>query len=151
MDVVKYLLVVHQCNPNCKDKDGRTPLDLAVNYPAAARELVKAGAKSNTKPPQLPVKIFIVGNLSVGKSSLTKALQTETSALGAALASITGPRLVSDVEQKTAGIVPCQFTSRKYGHVTFYDFAGQQEYYASHAALLQNAISSSASLFIITL
>ena len=150
VDVVKYLLVVHHCDPNCKIKDGRTPLDLAVgHYPAVARELINAGAKSTTKPPQPRVKIFIVGNPSAGKSSLTKALQTETSALGATLASITGPRLVSDVEQKTAGIVPCQFTSRKYGHVTFYDFAGQQEYYASHAALLQNSISSSAPLFII--
>ena len=149
IEVVKYLLVVHHCDPNCKDKDGRTPLDLAMKNPAVARELIKAGAKSTSKPPRPPVKIFIVGNPSAGKSSLTKALQTETSALGAALASITGPRLVSDVEQKTAGIVPCQFTSRKYGHVILYDFAGQQEYYASHAALLQNSISSSAPLFII--
>ena len=149
VEVVKYLLVVHHCDPNCKTKGGRTPLDLAVVHPAVTRELIKAGAKSTSKPPRPPVKIFIVGNPSAGKSSLTKALQTETSALGAALASITGPRLVSDVEQKTAGIVPCQFTSRKYGHVTFYDFAGQQEYYASHAALLQNSISSSAPLFII--
>ena len=75
---------------------------------------------STTDPPQPPVKV-----------------------------SITGPRLVSDVEQKTAGIVPCRFTSRKYGQVIFYDFAGQQEYYASHATLLKNSISSSAPLFII--
>ena len=148
-EVVKYLLVVHHCDPNRVDKNGRAPLDLAVYHPAVARELIKAGAKSTTKPPQPPVKVFIVGNPSAGKSSLTKALQTETSALGAALSSITGPRLVSDVEQKTAGIAPCQFTSRKYGHVTFYDFAGQQEYHASHAAMLQNFISSSAPLFII--
>ena len=149
MEVVKYLLVVHHCDPNCRIKDGRTPLDLALRHPAVARELIKAGAKSTTKPPQPPMKIFIVGNPSAGKSSLTKALQTETSALVAALASITGPRLVSDVEQNTAGIVPCQFTSRKYGQVILYDFAGQQEYYASHAALLQNSISFSAPLFII--
>ena len=145
----KCLIAVHHCNLNLKSKDGCTPLDLAVNHPVLIRELVKAGAKSTTKSPQPPVKIFIVGNPSAGKSSLTKALQTETSALRAKLASITGPRLVSDVEQKTAGIVPCQFTSRKYGHVTFYDFAGQQEYYASHAALLQNSISSTVPLFII--
>ena len=148
-ELVKYLLHEGQCNPNCKSKDGSTPLDLAVGDPEISRDLVKAGANATTKPPQPPVKVFIVGNPSAGKSSLTKALQRETSALGAALASITGPRLVSDVEEKTAGIVPCQFTSKKYGHVTFYDFAGQQEYYASHAALLQNSISSSAPLFII--
>ena len=153
MEVVKYLLFKHHCNPNCITKDGYHPLDLAVNYgyPAVARELIKAGAKSTTKPSQSPIKIFIVGNPSVGKSSLTKALQTETSALGAAIGSITRPRLVSDVEQKTAGIVPFQFTSRKYGRIIFYDFAGQQEFYASHAALLQNSLSSSAPLFIIVI
>ena len=149
MEIVKYLLHECHCNPNCKTKGGSTPLDLAVGTQKITRELVKAGANATTKPPQPPVKVFIVGNPSAGKSSLTKALQTETSALGAALASITGPRLVSDVEQKTVGIVPYQFTSKKYGNVTFYDFAGQQEYYASHAALLQNSISSSAPLFII--
>ena len=146
--IVKYLLVVHHCNPNSKDKYDRTPLELAVNHPAVVKELIKAGAESTNIPPP-PVKIFIVGNPSAGKSSLTKALQSEKSVLGAALAPITKPQLVSDVEQKTAGIVPCQFTSRKYGQVIFYDFAGQQEYYASHAALLQNSISSSPPLFII--
>ena len=148
-ELVKYLLHEGRCNPNCKSKLGFTPSDLAFGDPGMIRELVKAGANAITKPPQPPVKVFIVGNASTGKSSLTKALQTKTSALGAVLASITGPRLVSDVEEKTAGIVPCQFISKKYGHVTFYDFAGQQEYYASHAALLQNSISSSAPLIII--
>ena len=148
-ELVKHLLNKGRCNPNCKSKNGFTPFDLAVGNPGMTRELIKAGVNATTKPPQAPVKVFIVGNPSAGKSSLTKALQTETSALGAALAFITGPRLVSDVEEKTAGIVPCQFISKKFGHVTFYDFAGQQEYYASHAALLQNSISSSAPLFII--
>ena len=106
-------------------------------------------SESKSKSPQQPVKVFIVGNPSVGKSSLAKALQTETSALGAALASIIGPRLVSGVEQKTAGIVPCQFTSKKYGPVILYDLGGQVEYYASHTALLQSSESSSTPLFII--
>ena len=151
-DVVEYLLMKCKCNPNCKDKDGNTPLDLDVNNTegnSCARILLEAGAKPTAKPPPPPVKIFIVGNPSVGKSSLTKALQTETSALGAALAFVAGSRLVRDVEQETAGIVPCQFTSRSYGEVTFFDFAGQQEYYASHAALLKNSISSATPLFII--
>ena len=148
-ELVLYLLVECHCNPNCKTTDGHTPLDLAVNFPKVARELIKAGVKANTKLPQPPVKVFIVGNPSTGKSSLKKALQTETSALGAAVGSIFGPRMVQDVEPQTAGIIPCQFTSKKYGRVIFYDFAGQQEYYASHAALLQNSISSSAPLFII--
>ena len=151
-NVAEYLLVECKCNPNCKDKDGRTPLDLDVNNPVSlscAKILINAGAKPSAKPPLPPVKIFIIGNPSVGKSSLTKALQTETSALGTRLSFITGSRLVCNVEQKTAGIVPCQFTSKIYGEVTFFDFAGQQEYYASHAALLKNSISSATPLFII--
>ena len=148
-ELVKYLLHQCYCNPNCKSKDGITPLDLAEGDPGMTRDLVKAGANATIKSPQPPVKVFIVGNPSAGKSSLTKALQTETSALGAMLASITGQRLIPDVKHKTAGVVPCQFTSRKYGRVIFYDFGGQQEYYASHAALLQNSISFSAPLFII--
>ena len=150
-NVAEYLLVECKYNPNCKDKDGHTPLDLDMNnfvsY-SCAKILLEAGAKPTVKPPPPPVKIFIVGNPSAGKSSLTKALQTETSAMGAALAFITGPQLVRNVEQKTAGIVPCQFTSKTYGEVTFFDFAGQQEYYASHAALLKNSISSSTPLFL---
>ena len=142
---------MHKCDPNCKNKRNLTPLDLVPNveFPGVAGELIRAGGKPILKPPSPPVKVFIVGNPSSGKSSLTKALQMKTSALGAALASITGPQLVSDVELKTAGIVPSQCNSRKFGHVIFYDFAGQQEYYASHAALLQSFISSSAPLFII--
>ena len=147
--MAEYLLVNCKCNPNCKDKDGRTPLDLDVNNPVSrscARLLLEAGAKPTAKPPPPPVKIFIVGNPSAGKSSLTKALQTESSTLGAI---ITGSRLVRNVEEKTAGIVPCQFTSRSYGEVTFFDFAGQQEYYASHAALLKNSISSATPVFLL--
>ena len=150
--IAEYLLVNCKCNPNCKDKDGHTPLDLDMYIRVShrcAKILLKAGAKPTVKPPPPPVKIFIVGNPSAGKSSLTKALQTETSALGTALAFVTGSRLVHDVEQRTAGIVPRQFTSKSYGEVTFFDFAGQQEYYASHAALLKNSISSSTPLFII--
>ena len=151
-NIAEYLLVKRKCNPNCKDKDGYTPLDLDVNNSVShscAKILLEAGAKPTVKPPPPPVKIFIVGNPSAGKSSLTKALQTETSAMGAVLAFITGSRLVRDVEQKTAGIVPYQFTSKSYGEVTFFDFAGHQEYYASHAALLKNSISSATPLFII--
>ena len=151
-NTAEYLLVECKCNPNCKDKDGLTPLDLDVNNPVSlscTKILLDAGAKSTAKPPLPPVKIFIVGNPSVGKSSLTKALQTETSALGARLSFITGSRLVCNVEQKTAGIVPCQFSSKIYGEVTFFDFAGQQEYYASHAALLKNSIASATPLFLI--
>ena len=138
--IQKYLAFSSQTN----DVDARARTDTSSN---CARILLEAGAKATAKPSPPPVKIFIVGNPSVG--SLTKSLQTETSTLKAALSFITGPRLVPNVEQKTAGIIPSQFTSRSFGQVTFFDFAGQQEYYASHAALLKASISSTTPVFII--
>ena len=42
----------------------------------------------------------------------------------------------------TAGIVPSIHTSKHYGRVLFYDFAGDAEYYSSQAAILENLASS---------
>ena len=42
----------------------------------------------------------------------------------------------------TAGIVPSIYVSKRYGRVLFYDFAGDPEYYSSHAAILENIASS---------
>ena len=48
----------------------------------------------------------------------------------------------SSVPPHTAGIVPSIYTSKLYGRVLFYDFAGDTEYYSSHAAILENLASS---------
>ena len=48
----------------------------------------------------------------------------------------------SSVPPHTAGIVPSIHTSKHYGRVLFYDFAGDVEYYSSHAAILENLASS---------
>ena len=48
----------------------------------------------------------------------------------------------SSVPLHTAGIVPSIHTSKHYGRVLFYDFAGHPEYYSSHAAILENLASS---------
>jgi len=50
---------------------------------------------------------------------------------------------VSGVDQKTAGIVPHDIESRKFGRLTVYDFAGQREFYAGHDAVLKSAVSGS--------
>ena len=48
----------------------------------------------------------------------------------------------SSVPPHTAGIVPSIHTSKHYGRVLFYDFAGDAEYYSSHAAILESLASS---------
>ena len=57
----------------------------------------------------------------------------------------------SSVPPHTAGIVPTMHTSKQSGRVLFFDFAGDSEYYSSHAAILENLASTKTgdNLFII--
>ena len=57
-------------------------------------------------------------------------------------------RNVSGVEMKTAGINTVIIQCRSLGTVTFYDLAGQFEYYSSHDVLVGNLMSSAA-IFIV--
>ena len=156
----KLLLEGGRIDPNVKNNDGQTPLDLA-SHPDVIRELIRHGANpqdvykthgkvlgkhSSKQPLQTPVKLFMVGNPSAGKSTLTKALQSEMTRF---VSLVTRSKPVSGVDEKTAGIVPHEFESKTYGRVTLYDFAGQREFYGSHAALLQNAIQTSTPIFLL--
>ena len=157
---VKLLLEETKIDPNSKNDAGQTPLDLA-HAATAIRELIGHGAnphdvykryskvlgqQSSQQPLQSPVKLFMVGNPSAGKSTLTKALKSETTRF---VRFVTRSKPVSGVDEKTAGIVPHEFESKTYGLVTLYDFGGQREFYGSHAALLQNAIQTSTPIFLL--
>ena len=149
-DIVSYLLKEVQLDPNSRTTFGVTPLSL-TDKPAIIRELLRHGATPDyqlcskhlpSNCPQQPapqaVKAFVVGDPGTGKSTLTKSLQTESNVL-----SYVGNRVskVSGVDQKTAGIVPHEIESRKFGRVTMYDFAEQKEFYAAHDAMLKSAVS----------
>ena len=77
-----------------------------------------------------------MGNSGAGKSSLVEALKRE------GLLDSFKRVSESSVPPHTAGIVPSIHTSKHYGRVLFYDFAGDAEYYSSHAAILENLASS---------
>ena len=81
-------------------------------------------------------RAFVVGNPGAGKSSLVEALKREGFLDSLFRVS------ESSVPLHTAGIVPSIHTSKYYGRVLFYDFAGDAEYYSSHAAILENLASS---------
>ena len=148
--VIQLVLESTQIDPNASNQAGETPIQLTSN-PRIIHELVRYGAHPEPvytssvrfdvkHPPQPIVKIFIVGNRSVGKSTLTAALQKEIPRL---LKVFTPVKKVSGVDEKTAGIIPYDFESKRYGLVTMYDFAGHREFYSSHTVLLQNSIESS--------
>ena len=156
-DTVKHLLTSADCDPNAKNKAGLTPLLVtSIRDTIIIRELIRHGAnaddlykdhgRSFKQPLQPPVKVFVVGDPSAGKSTLTAALQKESSFFGRRFKA---NQKVTGVDTKTAGVVPHDFESKEYGYATFYDFAGQREFYGSHAAVLQNTIQSSPPIFLI--
>ena len=151
--VTQFLLSEAKCDPNSKNLSNETPLQLA-NDTDIINDLIRHGSNPDNvyklygksvklkKPLKPPVKVFIIGNSGVGKSTLTEALKIETRAFAAR-------RRVSDVDEKTAGIVPHDFKSKKYGRVTLHDFAGHKEFYSSHAAFLHNVIQASSPIFLL--
>ena len=155
-DTVNLLLSVAHCDPNLKSSSAEVPLQMTTN-PEIIKDLIRHGAKASImykaykktlgtdKPLQPPVKIFIVGNPSVGKSTLTAALKTEKWIITQFFSS----RKVSGVDEKTVGIVPHDLESWYFGRVTLYDFAGHREFYSGHAALLQTAIQSTPPIFLL--
>ena len=84
---------------------------------------------------RLAERVFVVGNPGAGKSSLVEVLKRE-----GFLASLWRVS-ESSIPCHTAGIVPSIYQSKHYGRVIFYDFAGDPEYYSSHAAVLENLVS----------
>ena len=162
-DMVTYLLKEACCNPNSTTSNGDTPLAL-TNDPSMIRELLRHGADPKndyakcsqylpaqcpTQPAESVVKVFVVGDTGAGKSTLTKALKVKAESSGRWSRFVNRTTKVSDVEKKTAGIVPHELESKSFGAVTLYDFAGHKEFYASHDAVVRNTVTgSSAAIFL---
>ena len=81
-----------------------------------------------------PITRFLVlGHPGAGKSSLVESLKKEGVFKGF------GKTVVAP---HTAGIVPSSHTGKQMGRVLFFDFAGDPEYYSSHAAILESLASA---------
>ncbi len=149
-DVVSYLLQ-QGCDPNCTNNAGHTPLS-HTNNPETIRCLLHHGAdptreythlskaieSDHTRPPESVVKVFVVGEVGAGKSTLTCSLQSTSGTKGVRL--LKQFTKVSGVVLNTAGIHPHKLESQQFGSVLLYDFAGHKEFYASHDSLLSNTV-----------
>ena len=149
----KFLLTECHADPNVTDSKGNTPLALA-NDPDITILLLKHGAKvenvykthskqigklSSERPPEIPLPILITGGGGVGKSTFLKSMLSSKGFL----AFFSKAKPVTGVDEKTVGIIPYEVVTKEFGRVTCHDFAGQHEFYASHCAILENALQIS--------
>ena len=175
LNIVQYLIREEHCNPSCEDNDGKTPLHYACHrngQPHIVQYLLSTGqANPLTKdkdnhtalsyangkhdiielfqpfeectaafPVHTFTKLILTGDSGAGKTTITELIVR--------LASSTAVECVADVQCYTAGIVPYHIQSEQLGNFVVYDFAGQQEYYSSHDAVLEQVMRRSAAMFL---
>ena len=138
--IVQYLLSTGRVNPLTKSKSGRTALSWASgNY-----DIIKLFEPFEECRTAFPVhtftKLILTGDSGAGKTTITELI--------VCLASSTAVECVADVQRYTAGIVPHHIQSEQLGNFVVYDFAGQQEYYSSHDAVLEQVMRRSAAMFL---
>ena len=128
-------------NPLTKTKYGSTAL-----YCASSKyDIIKLFQPFEECRTAFPVhtftKLILTGDSGAGKTTITELIVRLAS-------SSTAVECVTDVERLTAGIVPHHIHSEQLGNFVVYDFAGQQEYYSSHAAVLEQVMRRSAAMFL---
>ena len=174
LNIAQYLIREEHCNPSCENNDGYTPLHYACgnNHAHIVQYLLSTGRVNPlTKnkygatalywasgkfdiiklfepfeecrtafPVHTFTKLILTGDSGAGKTTTTELIVR--------LASSTAVECVADVQRYTAGIVPHHIRSEQLGNFVVYDFAGQQEYYSSHDAVLEQVMRRSAAMFL---
>ena len=174
LNIAQYLIREEHCNPSCENNNGSTPLhyaclgnhahivqyllstgrvnpltknklgDTALYYASGKYDIIKLFQPFEKCRTTFPVhtftKLILTGDSGAGKTTMTELIVR--------LASSTAVECVADVQRLTAGIVPHHIQSEQLGNFVVYDFAGQQEYYSSHAAVLEQVMRRSAAMFL---
>ena len=91
------------------------------------------------------IKIFLLGDSGVGKTTLTEVIKQRANGVVV----FGWLKQVSGVELHTAGIIPHRLEHKELGNIILHDLAGQPEYYSSHIPMLENITQSSAAVFIV--
>ena len=134
--VIKYLLSSRKSFNKLliRNKFGLLPEEIAIKNDffnvASYIELISNKAVQIKRLPFVHT-ILVMGNSSSGKSTLTKSIMNKNSLLG-------HYRQGQGVTPSTAGIVPHFIEDDEIGSLKIYDFAGHEEYYASHEKILQH-------------
>ena len=148
--IVQYLLSTGQVDPLAKNKNGLTPVDYASEG-SNCYELLKlfqSFPQCKNFPVHTYTKLVLTGYSGAGKTTTSQVILLLANEAGF-YAWLSSGR-VPDVECLTAGIIPLHVESKvkEVGNMVIYDFAGQQEFYSSHAAVLERIMRNSAAIFV---
>ena len=153
--VVKYLLRESDINVNGINESGIFPIKLTENS-EIIRELIRYGANptdlysycrrvlKESKPLQTTVKVFVLGDSNVGKSTLVSSLQKEGRSEDR---SSTATTVAVDAG---SGVITHDFSSKKYGQITLYDFVGGRLFHESQSELLRKTSCSPRIFLVLT-
>ena len=139
--IVQYLLSTGRANPLYVNNDGFT----ALYYASGKYDIIKLFQPFEKCRVDFPVhtftKLILVGDSRAGKTTTAKRLVYLAG-------SDVSADCIANAESFTAGIIPYHIESKQLGNCVIYDFAGQQEYYSSHAAVLEQVMRKSPAMFL---
>ena len=145
ISVITYLLSFDTTNSLVTNSKGQNPF-----AGTKARAGANAKALRNrfdqvkvSHPVGSYVNVYVLGESGAGKTTLCQVIRDRADNI------IDGT--VDKVEGPTAGIVPVRLKNSELGNITLHDFAGQPEFYASHAAILENMLESSGAVIVVLL
>ena len=151
--VVQFLLSTGEVNPLAKNKHGKTLVDYVVTSSRHdSLDILKMVQSFPQYKKDYPVhtytKVILTGCSGAGKTTLSQVILLLAKESTSFFSKSSGR--VADVECLTAGIIPHNVESKvkKVGNMVVYDFAGQQEYYSSHAAVLECVMGNSPAIFV---
>ena len=81
-------------------------------------------------------RVFVLGNVQSGKSTLIESLKRQ------GFFSSFSQVSEATVPPHTSGIIPSEYCNKTIGRVVYYDFAGESEYYSSHSAIMSSIMQS---------
>ena len=153
MDVISYLLHTGKVDPLARNNHQNTPLEeVRLNDPNRF-EILKMFEPFEKSRQDYPVdsyrKVFFCGNKTAGKSSLAQCIIYRANKPPDY--HYNPSQCVKGVQLETAGINYHNIRSHEVGNIILYDFAGHQEYYSSHAAVLENLMLTSPAVFTIVI
>ena len=152
IQIVQYLLSTGKVDLLAKNKSDMTPVDYASRYDDCY-DLLKLFRSFPQCKRDFPVhtytKLILTGYSGAGKTTISQLIRLLANKASGFFSVLSSGR-VTDVECLTAGIIPQHVESKvnNLDNMVIYDFAGQQEYYSSHAAVLERIMKNSAAIFL---